>query len=499
MIRLPGLEVLVRMFFIGAGLTILAAVVNPLLCVVSHRRWRSGVPAIWPCRIAFGGAVWGLLWAILDFGGLSRVTAFGPLVLCAAGFAYIASGNRRRGHTNPGLLVPGVWAAALSVAALLATGFGIRMYAAAEAAADAARRAEGGRAQDSFHAVAALGDDTIAVAGTTSSEPSEGDDVWFFVLAGDGRLVETSTLRLPGDQAGLALAPGGGGWWLLGGRDGDRPFRVRAAAAVFDQHRRWDMPGALSALHALGDGRFLAGGHAGEAAWVGVIDSGGSEIWRSELSTGVPDAQVGSVAVAGGRYIAAGSDRLFSRGAFLAGGSLDGGGGWIKSFEGDSSGTIALVRVRTRPDGTFVALGHRSRPGELEDLWLLHVSPEGTVLSEVPLGGPSGELAGGLALRGDEAIVAAYRPNGAGSELWLLAVGLQGSVIWERSFPAVGFGRPEDVAVLDNGEIIVVGSRSLDSKRDAWAARFGRDGTPVWQRTYPASTPAGNDAPERSR
>jgi hypothetical protein len=473
------------MLRISAGLTLLTALLIPVLCALARKRWRSSGPALWPHRVALGGVVWAVLWVILNLPGTSSFAALLPVVICSLGFAYIAVGNRRRGYQNPRVLVPVVSAIALGVAALFLVGAGIRARNHALAAEAAARVAEGQRAQDSFNALVHVDDTTIAIIGTTSTEPNDADDVWVYALDIDGGLLNATTYQRPGDQVGFTLALNPDGSWMLGGRDEENPFLARATPEGITHYHRWDTSGSLSVLHALEDARFIAGGGTGDTAWIGVIDQSGREHWRNHLDTGIQNAQVTAVAVVGERFVAVGSDDLFSRGAFLVGGALAGRVEWIKTFGGESDATCALTHVRANSDGTFVALGRRSQAAKLEDLWLLHFSSDGTILNGFTFGDSLGEYSGGLAVRGDDVIVVGHRFTGLDSELWMQAVDLSGSVKWERTYPNSRFGRASDVVALPNGDMLVVGNRTPDVKSDAWIARFDRNGEEMWQRTYP--------------
>ncbi len=486
MIRLPVLEALVVVLRISVGLAILTALLIPTLCVLARRRWRSSRPAIWPHRLAFGSLIAALLWAVFNLPGLLPIVILLPSIISALGFAYIAWGNRRRGHPNPRLLVPAVSAVAFTVAALFALGLGMRAHHAAVEAEEAERRAEGRRAQDFFNALVRIDDETIVVVGTTSSEPCDADDVWVHTIDADGGLLDAVTYERPGDQVGMTLAPGPDGSWILGGRDDDHPFLAHASPEGIAHYDRWDSPGSLHVLHAIGDARFVAGGQAVDKAWIGVIDDSGGEEWRADLDTGITNATVIAIAAAKERFVAVGSDYIFSSGAFLVGGTLAGRIDWTKPLHAASGATIALTQVRARPDGTYVALGHRSQAGKMEDLWIVQVSRDGTLLKELTLGDAPSEYSGGLALRGDDLIVAGHRFTAPDSSLWLLSASLDGEVKWEKTYPNSRFGRAADVAALPGGDILVVGHRRPESKSDAWISRFDRNGNPLWQRTYPA-------------
>jgi len=132
-----------------------------------------------------------------------------------------------------------------------------------------------------------------------------------------------------------------------------------------------------------------------------------------------------------------------------------------------------------------VALGSRGSPNTLEDLWLVHLSPDGTILGELTLGDGAGELPGGLALRGEEIVVASHHFSGLEGRLGLRVVDLRGTTVWEKKYSDSQFGRARDIALVAGDDILAVGTRTRESKSDAWIARFDHAGNVVWQRTYP--------------
>ena len=70
-------------------------------------------------------------------------------------------------------------------------------------------------------------------------------------------------------------------------------------------------------------------------------------------SCGTAYARVNALAIEGDRFIAAGSDHLFNRGAFLVGGTLSGRVDWVKPYRDESNGTFELVRIGAKPDGSL--------------------------------------------------------------------------------------------------------------------------------------------------
>jgi hypothetical protein len=487
-IRLVALEIFIAMLRVTTGLTALAAVVTVMLCLVARKRWSASRPALGAYRVALGSVVWGLLWTLLwllSVPGKWAALGLLPLLISAFGLFYIAFGHHKRGYERPALVVPSSWALLLGVAALFLAIFGVHTYNAALARQAAARVAEGQRDQHYFHALARVDDGTVAVVGTTSTRPYDADDVWLHTFDVEGNLLRSATYQRPGNQTGLALSPLPGGSFLLGGRDEDHPFLARANRGPIHGYRRWDVEGAVAVLHPIAKGRFLLGGRSADQAWVALVDPTGHESWRREVETQIDYPQINALVVTGDRFVAAGSDYLFARGAFLAGGTLAGSVDWIKAYASERNARVELTHLRAKDDGTLVALGSRGVTDKLEDLWLVHLSPDGTILGELTLGNGAGELPGGLALRGEEIVIAGHRFSGLEARLWLRVVDLRGRIVWEKNYADSQFGRARDIALVAGGDILAVGNRTRASKSDAWIARFDRVGNIVWQRTYP--------------
>ena len=419
MIPMPGLEILFWMLQVTIGLTVVMVLLCATLVIRARRRWRASRPARWEHRLAFGAVVWAAIWVVLNLPERIALLALLPLALSVGGFRYIAAGNRRRGHENPRLRTSGLAAAALAVLTLVAVGYIAQARAEARKREEAERRAEGQRNQDSFQAVARADDSTIVTFGTTSTPPNDADDLWMCAFDLEGRLLDSHTFARPGDQAGLALAIGRNGERIFGGRDDEHPFIAWATRDSVRREQRWDSLGAVSALLPTRDGALLVGGQMADSAWVGLLDPAGRESWRSMLATRVQYPQVDALAISGRRFVAAGSDRIFSQGAFLAAGTLDGGIEWVRTFESESSAVCALSDVCIQSDGTILALGRRGSRDSLGDLWLVHTSRDGRTLSESTLGESSGESPGGLAMRGTELIVVGNRFAGLSDRLVL--------------------------------------------------------------------------------
>lgn len=488
MIPMPGLELVFRMLVVTVWLTLAVALLSIALAVRARRKWSGMRPAPGELRVAFGALVWTFLWMLLFLPDGTVLVALVPFLLSAGGFAYIASGNRRRGHANPGLLLPGVTGLALFIVTLFVVSYAVRVRRDAIAREDAKRIAEGKRDQDEFQALARASDGTIAAIGTTSTRPNDAYDIWVHAIDGEGTLLASKTFPIWGDQQGLAIAIGQDGTWILGGQDEDHPFLAVATRDSIVQSHRWDGPGAVSAIAPSRDGGFLLGGESDSGAWIGLVDRTLREVWRKELGTPVDHARVSSLALVGDGFVAAGSDHVFASGAFVVSGTLGGHIDWVQPFRADRNGLRELTDVCVRSDGSILAFGSRGSPGQLGDLWLLHLSRDGKILDESTFGDVPGERAGGFALGGEELILVGHQFPGLGGDvLWMRAMDTGGGSHWERTYPDTSYGRATDVTLLPGGDILLVGYRTLHNKRDAWAARLDREGLFRWQRTYPAS------------
>lgn len=444
MIPLPGLDVMLWMVRITVGLTVATAMLVGLLAVFARQRWQKHDAASWEHRMALASVVWSGLWFILNLPGKSALPAVLPLAISGYGFRYIAAGNRKRSLENPAWPLPAAAALLLAAILLVAVGGVLRARAAAKAAAEAELRAEGQRNQDYFAAVVVEDADDILTVGTTSTPPNDEDDVWLHAFS-------------------LGAGPAG---------------KRRS-------NRRWDENGSVNVIRPLGEREFLVGGRRSRKAWLAVFGESAQEKWSELVDVGNEYSAVSAVAIVGDRFVAAGFDSLFSRGAFMLGATLEGDVEWVKPFRTEEGGTCRIAYVEPGPENDVVALGARGEPGRIADLWLLRVSLDGVIIDETTFGQPQDDSPGGLAVSEEGIFIAAHQLLGVDNRLWLRKMAPTGEVRWDSIFPAAEFGRASDLALLANDDIVVVGSRRANHKSNAWVARFDGSGKPIWQRTLP--------------
>jgi len=482
MIPMPGLEVAYYAFLSSLGLAAFAIVLGALLYFLARRDWARGRSAAWPLRVAFAQAIAMGVWALLTWGAWgASLLAVG---VAGAGYLGLASANERAGFSRPALLGPGLSGMLALLVALGLARVIVEKRRQAEAAMDAARTAEGRRAQDRFDALWVASPSRIAIVGTTSTPPSQDDDVWLCLLDALARQLSCEVWRTPGDQLGAAVVPLGEDW-LVGGHSDDNLLFVRWSSKAEFRQRTQPSAGRIHALFPAGDGKTLVGGRSGEQAFLALFDDGGASAFWQPISTKVDSAAIVSIAAQGERFVAAGVDSVMGRQSFLVGGSVDEGLAWTKDLAPGPDLESTLCCVESDGRGLYRALGaSRTRDG-LEDLWSFRVDDAGTVTGERTFGEKLGETPGGLAWTGDHLILAAQRFTGAEDEFWLQAVRDDGQVAWSRTLQHRASGRAAAMERLPDGTLVVVGQRTTSSKSDGWIALLSGAGELLWQTTLP--------------
>ncbi|MFA7562362.1 MAG: hypothetical protein WCY70_02880 [Methanoculleus sp.] len=101
--------------------------------------------------------------------------------------------------------------------------------------------------------------------------------------------------------------------------------------------------------------------------------------------------------------------------------------------------------------------------GDGTPIWTHHMSESVLGISGLPDGG----------------IVAAGSKHG--DDVWVAVVNDIGSLLWERTYPALGLGRVLGVASASDGGYIVAGTMD---RHPLWVMRLDREGEVVWNRTF---------------
>ncbi|HHT9135241.1 MAG TPA: hypothetical protein ACFYD2_10090, partial [Candidatus Avalokitesvara rifleensis] len=192
-----------------------------------------------------------------------------------------------------------------------------------------------------------------------------------------------------------------------------------------------------------------------------------------------------------GGYIAAGRTKSFGSGdldlwvlKLSPNGSIE----WQKTYGGASDDEA--YSVQQTGDSGYVVAGFSSSFGAGgDDFWVLKLSPDGTVDWQKTYGGDRYEWAHSIQQTSDGGYVVAGETNSAGVgrlDAWVLKLSPDGTVEWQKTYGGVDHDRAESIQqTSDGGYIVACWTQSFGAGiDDFWVLRLRPDGSIEWQKTY---------------
>jgi len=158
---------------------------------------------------------------------------------------------------------------------------------------------------------------------------------------------------------------------------------------------------------------------------------------------------------------------------------------WAFESEGKTD-ELFRTGVRTSEGGAMLAGITRSRRGNKEDGWIVHLSKEGEQEWEYVNGGTGNDGFYDITSTSDNAFLAVGNTviddNTKG---WMVKVASDGKKLWERSFSAGISNYLRKVIETSDGGYLAVGETYFISKEDfdGWLIKVSRDGQTQWERT----------------
>ncbi len=165
----------------------------------------------------------------------------------------------------------------------------------------------------------------------------------------------------------------------------------------------------------------------------------------------------------------------------------------------------AGVDILSASDGGIIAVGNsRSDDGDVcgnhgdSDLWVIHVSVDGSLLWQRCLGGSGDDYAAGVTETADGGYVVAGTTwscdgdvcgNHGSSDLWVVKLDASGSTVWQRCLGGNGIDSGSAVRQSQDGGYVIVGSTLSDDgdvcgnhgSSDLWVVKLDGGGSPLWQ------------------
>jgi hypothetical protein len=182
---------------------------------------------------------------------------------------------------------------------------------------------------------------------------------------------------------------------------------------------------------------------------------------------------------------------------------------WSNYYGGSFTDT-AYDAIQTEDDGYIIIGSSDSDDVDITnnlgsyDFWILKISATGTLVWEKSFGGSEIDEAYGIsqAADGNYLIVGDTRSNdldisqnNGAADLWIIKITPEGTLLWEKTLGGSSFDVGKSVSkTQDNGFLIAGSSRSTDGsltsnkgQNDAWIIKINSSGNLVWQKTIGGS------------
>jgi len=182
---------------------------------------------------------------------------------------------------------------------------------------------------------------------------------------------------------------------------------------------------------------------------------------------------------------------------------------WSKFYGGTFTDTPYDV-IQTNDNGYIIVGSSDSEDVDISnnkgsyDFWIIKISGTGTLLWEKSFGGSEIDEARSITASndGNYIIVGDTRSNdldisknNGAADLWIIKISPSGSLIWEKTFGGTSFDVPRSISkTQDNGFLISGNSRSSDGdisnnngQNDAWVLKTDANANLQWQKTVGGS------------
>jgi alpha-tubulin suppressor-like RCC1 family protein len=159
---------------------------------------------------------------------------------------------------------------------------------------------------------------------------------------------------------------------------------------------------------------------------------------------------------------------------------------WQKTYAGGD--WAAANSIQQTADGGYIVAGEIDTVANGNgDVWLLKLSPTGTVEWEKTYGGSAYDYAQSVRQTADGGyIVAAHTESyGTGNEEWFLKLATNGAIEWQKSFGGDYTDYTAGIQQTSDGGYIATGTTFLNNgTRRALVLKLGSSGVEEWQQTF---------------
>jgi len=211
--------------------------------------------------------------------------------------------------------------------------------------------------------------------------------------------------------------------------------------------------------------------------WVLKLDKKGNIEWQKTYGGGSWDIAFSTQQTTDGGYIVSGTTSSFGAGnedVWVLKLDLHGQIMWQKTYGGE--GMDQGRDIEQTIDGGYIVSGTTSSFGNgSHDIWVLRLSPDGSIIWDKTYGGTGEESEyfrhipieptsdGGYILAGST------RSFGAGEDdFWILKLDAEGNIIWQKTFGTNREEYPTSVREMEDGTYRITGTESLNVLGDDW-------------------------------
>lgn len=192
-----------------------------------------------------------------------------------------------------------------------------------------------------------------------------------------------------------------------------------------------------------------------------------------------------------GGYIVAGSTESFGEKNYdclilklHSDGSID----WQKSYGGN--GYDQARSIQQTLDGGYIVAGSTESFGKKnQDLWILKLNCDGTVVWQKSYGGQHKDYARSIHQTADYGYVVAgttWSFSKGKSDVWVLKLKFDGTIDWQKTYGGNGYDQACSLHQTSDGGYVITGmTKSFGAQdHDFWVLKLNSNGTIIWQKAY---------------
>ena len=357
--------------------------------------------------------------------------------------------------------------------------------------------------------------------GDVTNKPNESYDYWLLKYDTSSQLQWQKTYGGSADDRGADLIQTSDGGYVVVGKSKSNDLQVSENAGFDDFWvSKLDSSGAISWEYAFGfagsdvpysilqtnDNGYLLSGvldvsasngqgdrnsilnrHAGGDYWVIKLNSSGIKQWSNYYGGSFTDTAYDAIQTDDGGYIIVGSsdsddvDVTNNRGSYdfwVIKISTTGSLVWEKSFGGSEIDEAHAIVQST--DGNYLIAGD-TRSSDLDvsqnngaaDLWVIKITPEGTLLWEKTLGGSSFDVGRSISKTQDNGFIISgssrstdgtLTANKGQNDAWILKINSSGNLEWQKTIGGSEVDFFNDAVELNDQTIVAVGDTNSSNE-----------------------------------